>query len=67
MTVAGQVRQKGISHAIMPMWMNAWNGRVCQKALWMSGATMIWITLIGVVARVDRTLGNRALQRAGCF
>jgi hypothetical protein len=47
----------------MPMWSNVWNGWAWQMAFWMIGATLLWITLIVVVARLIARWETRALRR----
>lgn len=47
----------------MPMWSNVWNGWAWQMALWMVGATILWITLIVVVAWLIARWETRALRR----
>ena len=47
----------------MPMWNNVWNGWAWQMALWMVGATLLWITLIVVVAWLIARWETRALRR----
>ena len=47
----------------MPMWNNVWNGWAWAMALWMIGATIVWIALIALVAWLIARWETRALRR----
>jgi biopolymer transport protein ExbB/TolQ len=47
----------------MPMWNNIWNGWAWQMALWMVSVTIVWFTLIVVVAWLIARWETRALRR----
>jgi len=47
----------------MPMWNNVWNGWTWAMALWMVGATLLWIVLIGAVVWVIARWETSALRR----
>jgi flagellar biosynthesis/type III secretory pathway M-ring protein FliF/YscJ len=47
----------------MPMWNNVWNSWAWQMALWMVGATLLWIILIVVVAWLIARWETRALRQ----
>ena len=47
----------------MPMWNNVWNGWAWQMALWMVGVTLLWFTLLVVVAWLIARWETRALRR----
>jgi biopolymer transport protein ExbB/TolQ len=47
----------------MPMWNNVWNGWAWQMALWMVSVTLLWFTLLVVVAWLIARWETRALRR----
>lgn len=47
----------------MPMWNNVWNGWAWQMAFWMVGVTLLWFTLLVVVAWLIARWETRALRR----
>lgn len=47
----------------MPMWNNVWNGWAWQMALWMVAVTLLWFTLLVVVAWLIARWETRALRR----
>jgi hypothetical protein len=48
---------------IMPMRNNDWNDWALMMALWMIGATIVWITLIALVVWLIARWETRALRR----